>query len=164
MHRLLSNLTRLRSAVPLAHRPVSRSRWFAAVATGAVIALTACVLLVSGGLIAGRPVQAFSKQSREAGAVTFHAKGCEHCHGVDGTGTDRGPNLAGIGKRWKKDHIEQQIREGGGGMPPFGDALQPDEVKALVDYLGAKRKTPKPVPSPVPAPVSPKLSSDDSGV
>lgn len=142
---------------------LNRSRLIALCSAAATIAFASCVLLVSDGAIAGRQVQAFSKQTREAGAVTFRAKGCEHCHGVDGVGTDRGPDLSGIGKRWKKDHIEQQIREGGGGMPPFGDALQPDEVKALVDYLRAKRKTPKPV-QPAQAPIPPKPSPDDSGL
>jgi hypothetical protein len=28
-------------------------------------------------------------------------------------------------------------------MPAFGDVLQPDEVKDLVDFLHAKRKAPK---------------------
>ncbi len=121
--------------------------------------LTAGALLLSESLIAIRPVQAFSKQSQQAGAEVFKSKGCEHCHGVDGIGTDRGPDLSGIGKRWKKDHIEQQIREGGGGMPPFGDALQPDEVKQLVDYLSTKRK-----PSHLPRqPVPDKAPSDESG-
>lgn len=110
----------------------------------------------------GHPVLAFSKQSREAGAATFHEKGCEHCHGVDGIGTDRGPDLSGIGKRWHKDQIERQIREGGGGMPPFGEALNTDEVRSLVDFLAGKRKAlhlqPKPAPKPADKPVA-----DDSG-
>lgn len=103
---------------------------------------------------------AFSKQSRAAGAAVFHDKGCEHCHGVDGLGSDRGPALSTIGKRWKRDRIEQQIVNGGGGMPPFGTALQPDEVKQLVDYLSAKRRSPKAAMPPVPA----KTPSDDAGV
>jgi hypothetical protein len=28
-------------------------------------------------------------------------------------------------------------------MPAFGDVLQPDEIKDLVDFLHAKRKAPK---------------------
>jgi mono/diheme cytochrome c family protein len=160
MHKLLSKISRFRSSALPSHGTCNRSRWSAVFAAGIGIAMTACVLLVPDGPVAGRPVQAFSKQGRAAGAVTFRVKGCEHCHGVDGTGTDRGPDLSGIGKRWKKDRIEQQIRNGGGGMPPFGDVLQPDEVKALVDYLGAKRKpakTVKPPSSPA------KASSDEAG-
>lgn len=130
------------------------------VAAGATTAICIVVLLSNGPMLV-RPVQAFSKRSRQAGAAVFHAKGCEHCHGVDGIGTDRGPDLSGIGKRWKKDRIELQITDGGGGMPPFGDALQPDEVTALVDYLRAKRKPSKPLTQPAP---SAKASSEDTGV
>ncbi len=122
--------------------------------------MIAAFMPVSGGLGIATPVQAFSKQTRVLGAATFKSKGCEHCHGVDGIGTDRGPELSTIGKRWKSDRIERQIREGGGGMPPFGDALQPDEVKDLVDYLRAKRKASKATI----APVAVKPSSDDSGL
>jgi mono/diheme cytochrome c family protein len=122
-----------------------------------------CCLLVSINVAPTPPVQAFSKQSRHAGAQTFHDKGCEHCHGVDGVGTDRGPELLDIGKRWKKDHIELQIRDGGGGMPPFGQALQADEVKDLVDFLSAKRKAAK-KKRPEPPPIAPKPPSDDAGI
>ena len=141
-----------------------RSRWIAVLASGITTCVTACALLISQSLIASTHVQAFSKQSQQAGADVFKAKGCEHCHGVDGIGTDRGPALTGIGKRWKKDRIEQQIYDGGGGMPPFGDAVQPDEMKLLVDYLAAKRK-PSHVPTPpVTAPAAAKPSSDDGGI
>jgi mono/diheme cytochrome c family protein len=143
------------SSVP--QRPTHRQRWAVAFASGIAITVAAAFTLSLGGI--ATPVHAFSKQTRAAGAAIFHDKGCQHCHGVDGIGTDRGPDLLTIGKRWHKDRIERQIREGGGGMPPFGDALQPDEVKDLVDYLSAKRKSPK---TSKPS-ASPKAASDDSG-
>ena len=152
-------LCRASSPLNHAHRPLRAAASFSAYA----VACIAAALLLAGSKTV-TPVHAFSKQTREAGAVTFREKGCEHCHGVDGVGTDRGPELADIGKRWKKDHIEQQIRNGGGGMPPFGDALQPDEVKDLVDFLSAKRKAETKLP-PATAPVPPKPSpSDDTGM
>lgn len=89
------------------------------------------------------PVHTNSSESKKPGAVLFHEKGCEHCHGVDGRGGDLGPDLSTVGKRLKKQRIEQQIRGGGAAMPAFGDVLQPDEIKDLVDYLHAKRKAPK---------------------
>jgi mono/diheme cytochrome c family protein len=144
------------SASTLSNRPTHRLRWAVAFASG----ITTTLIASCGLLGTATTVQAFSKQTRAAGAATFHDKGCEHCHGVGGIGTDRGPDLSTIGKRWHKDRIERQIREGGGGMPPFGGALQPDEVKDLVDYLSAKRKAPK-TPAP-PAPAKP--ASDDSGL
>ena len=111
---------------------------------GVFVAVILCgVLLARDG--ATEPVQAASRKSREAGAVLFHERGCEHCHGVNGVGTDKGPELTTIGKRWKAPQIEQQIRKGGNGMPPFGSALRPDEVQSLVNYLKAKKKAPKAV-------------------
>ena len=122
----------------------------------------ACSILLIG---LPQPVHASSKRAQAAGAVVYKDKGCQHCHGDDATGTDRGPDLSTIGKKWHKDRIEQQVREGGDGMPAFGNVLQPDEVKSLIDFLAAKRKpahkkTNMPdSKSPVPA----KPSVDDSG-
>ncbi len=88
-----------------------------------------------------------------SGAVLFHEKGCEHCHGVNGVGIPgKAPSLLTVGKRLKKDAIEKQIRDGGQNMPPFGDALQPDEITALVDMLSKQKKAPKHLPPPTPTP------------
>lgn len=94
-------------------------------------------------------VHAYTNESRKSGAALFHERGCEHCHGVDGRGGDIGPDLSTVGKRLKKQKIEQQIRAGGAAMPAFGDVLQPDEIKDLVDFLRAKRKAPKQTASPI---------------
>ena len=88
-------------------------------------------------------VRASSRTDKQAGAVLFHEKGCERCHGANAAGTAKGPDLRTIGKRWTKAQIQRQIVEGGFEMPPFQDALQQDEVKSLVVYLSAKRKPPK---------------------
>lgn len=129
-------------------------------------AIVAAAVTAFGLLLATAPrsVHASSRQAQAAGAVVFRDKGCQHCHGDDASGTDRGPDLSTVGKKWHKDRIEQQIREGGDGMPAFGNVLQPDEIKSLVDFLSAKRKPgPKSTakPSAPPAPVKP--SNDDSG-
>lgn len=94
-------------------------------------------------------VYAYTSESKHAGAALFHERGCEHCHGVDGRGGELGPALSTVGKRLKKEQIEQQILKGGAAMPAFGDVLQPDEIKDLVDFLRAKRKAPKQTPSRV---------------
>ena len=93
-------------------------------------------------------VPAYLSDGKKPGARLFHEKGCEHCHGVDGRGGELGPDLSTVGKRLKKQRIEQQIRAGGAAMPAFGDALQPDEIKDLVDFLHAKRKARKQTPLP----------------
>jgi mono/diheme cytochrome c family protein len=133
----------------------------------ATVGVIACGILLSS---LPHPVHASSKKAQAVGAAVFSDKGCQHCHGVDLAGTDRGPDLSTIGKKWHKDRIEQQIREGGNGMPAFGDVLQPDEVKSLVDFLSAKRKAarkgtiPGAKPSdPSSPPVPAKPSVDDSG-
>ena len=131
-----------------------------AVLAGVSLTLVAFLMPITGSFCVTSPVHAFSRQTREAGAATFREKGCEHCHGTEGIGTDRGPDLSGVGRQWKKDRIERQILEGGGGMPPFGGALQLDEVKNLVDYLSAKRKTPKKGVKP---PTAINLPPEDSG-
>jgi mono/diheme cytochrome c family protein len=91
-------------------------------------------------------VHAYSNESKKAGATLFHEKGCEHCHGANGRGGELGPNLSTVGKRLSKQRIEHQIHDGGAAMPAFGDVLQPDEIKDLVDFLHAKRKAPKSQP------------------
>ncbi len=109
-------------------------------ACGAAIALAASA--IAGSLLQSSipAVHASSKTQIEAGATLFHESGCEHCHGPDARGTENGPDLSTVGKRLKKEQIERQIREGGLSMPAFGDALQPDQIQALVAFLHEKRK------------------------
>jgi ubiquinol-cytochrome c reductase cytochrome b subunit len=93
-----------------------------------------------------------SAADQPSGAVLFHEKGCEHCHGVNGVGIPgKAPSLLTVGKRMKKDAIEKQIHDGGKNMPAFGDALQPDEITALVNMLAKQKKAPKHLPAPVPS-------------
>jgi mono/diheme cytochrome c family protein len=101
----------------------------------------ACCLIVSlGGAVCAPAAHASGSDDRKLGAVLFHERGCEHCHGVDGTGTERGPDLSGVGRILHKPDIERQIRDGGKEMPAFGDTLSNDEVQQLVAYLAAKKK------------------------
>jgi mono/diheme cytochrome c family protein len=114
------------------------SRWWRAIrvawlAGGVLVFVAAVPLRVTR-------VKASSKESRVAGAAVFHEKGCEYCHGAGAVGTEKAPDLSTIGKRRKREQIEYQIVNGGGGMPAFGTVLQPDEVKLLVDWLSSKRK------------------------
>jgi mono/diheme cytochrome c family protein len=113
----------------------------------AVIVILACSLIHQPTQV----VHAYSNKTKEAGATLFHEKGCEHCHGPNGRGGELGPDLSTVGKRLSKEKIEHQIQHGGAAMPAFGDVLQPDEVKDLVDFLHAKRKAPKGIPKNAPA-------------
>lgn len=113
-----------------------------------------CVSILVSGLFyllwppSTHVVHASPNSSKDSGAALFHEKGCEHCHGVNGRGGDLGPDLSTVGKRLKKEQIEHQIHDGGAAMPAFGDVLQPDEIKDLVDFLHAKRKAAKKVVAP----------------
>jgi mono/diheme cytochrome c family protein len=78
----------------------------------------------------------------QTGATLFHEKGCEHCHGVGGIGTDKGPDLRGVGRKLHKDQIEHQIQQGGENMPPFADAFDPTELKTITDYLAKQKAKP----------------------
>src|ERR1700712_1351839 len=107
------------------------------VAPAAIALALATLLLLTAANLA--PVaHASSKDDRASGAVLFHERGCEHCHGVDGIGTERGPDLSGVGRWLHKPDIALQIRNGGKTMPAFADSLTDDEVSQLVAYLAAK--------------------------
>ena len=125
-----------------------------------------CLLLSFLSAASGDPVHASTRTDRAAGQALFHEKGCEHCHGIEGVGGEKGPSLSGVGRKLKPDEIQKQILQGGESMPPFADVLAPDEVKLLVDYLSAKKKKPSKAKSivsaqAVPAPKSNTGGSDD---
>jgi mono/diheme cytochrome c family protein len=70
-----------------------------------------------------------------AGAAVFAEAGCGGCHtfsAANSSGTV-GPVLDGIDL--SKAEIEQQVRNGGGGMPPFGDRLSDAEIAAVADFV-----------------------------
>ena len=101
--------------------------------------------MMVAGLAGGRPADAApggggNKESREHGRVLFEEKGCGYCHGTEAQGTQKAPSLQGVGRRLHKDAIQKQIEEGGKEMPAFGDSLTPQEMKDLVEYLGAMKK------------------------
>lgn len=107
-------------------------------------------------------MRASDKDSRAAGETTYHSAGCERCHGADWSGTDRAPDLRGVGKRMKRDEIDHQIRAGGGGMPAYGDVLADPQIMQLVDFLEAQKKAPpKPKKGKEPAPAASKPADPD---
>jgi mono/diheme cytochrome c family protein len=118
------------------------------------VALAFALVLFAGYAVQPSPSLVHASMvDTPAGTLLFHEKGCEHCHGVSGVGiSGKGPSLLTVGKRLKKDAIEKQIHDGGQNMPPFGDALQPDEITALVNMLAKQKKAPKHLPPPVSAP------------
>lgn len=104
------------------------------------------LLLLSCGWIAlalvpAHTVRVAAESKPEArGAELFATKGCAQCHGADGVGGGRGPDLQLVRKRMHADGIATQIRDGGKAMPSYGDTLAPQEITDLVAYLRMKRK------------------------
>lgn len=94
-----------------------------------------------------------SSESEQAGSILFRDKGCAVCHGPAGLGTEKGPSLETVRKRLSADQVRNQITHGGQKMPPFGEALTPDQIAQLVSFLRAKHRQFAP-PAPVAAPLS----------
>lgn len=76
--------------------------------------------------------------SAKEGAVLFGKSGCPFCHGPQGFGTEKAPNLREVRKRKTDEEIARQIHDGGKMMPPFADALTEDEIHSLVLFLRAE--------------------------
>jgi mono/diheme cytochrome c family protein len=106
-------------------------------------------------LFAALPARALhsakTRAGEQAGALLFHDKGCEHCHGSGGSGGKKGPDLANLRKDkvWTPAKIAYQILNGGQKMPPFSDSLTDPEIAQLVAYLRARHR---PAPPTVAAP------------
>ncbi len=99
------------------------------------------------------PVAATSKANLR-GAELFNTHSCAKCHGTNGINGDRAPDLQQVRDRMNAATIAAQIRNGGKGMPPFGDQLSDQQVNDLVAYLRTKRKL------IVPPPAQPATSTD----
>ncbi|MDQ3740185.1 MAG: cytochrome c, partial [Actinomycetota bacterium] len=59
---------------------------------------------------------------------------CASCHGPEGQG-GTGPRLAGEQAYTDPDVVVSQIREGGGGMPAFGDKLSAQELADVSAFV-----------------------------
>lgn len=79
-----------------------------------------------------------------AAARTTYAAECARCHGINGDGGTvtvmkkklKVPSLrTGHALNHSEDELAKQIRDGGDGMPPFGDRLKPEEITGLVRLI-----------------------------
>jgi ubiquinol-cytochrome c reductase cytochrome b subunit len=74
------------------------------------------------------------------GKGIFNERGCNACHGDDGTGTALAPSLVGVTKKLPQDRLvallhNPNARMKAGGMPAV--EASPDEMTALLAYLHA---------------------------
>lgn len=100
-------------------------------------------LLLLAPLLLAATAFADSDKGRAAGAEVYKSFGCAQCHNADLSGSEKGPNLQGVGKRLHQFDITQQIHNGGGGMPAFADVIDEQQMIHLVEFLHAQRKGPK---------------------
>jgi mono/diheme cytochrome c family protein len=111
-----------------------RTLFSASLVFGAIL----CVVLTGSG--PWMATVSASSGAKDRGAQLFATKGCVHCHGKQGVGGGKGPDLQLVRKRLKAPAITRQIHDGGKEMPAFGESLTAAQIKDLVAYLRAKRK------------------------
>jgi len=116
----------------------SSRRFFCAAIVAAVFA--ACALLVHAAAQRGNPAARKNQPGRSAaadGRKTFESV-CAACHGLDGRGSERGPNVATRAEAQQlTDADTLRILQAGvpaAGMPPFG-ALGVPKLQAVMAYL-----------------------------
>jgi PQQ-dependent dehydrogenase (methanol/ethanol family) len=70
----------------------------------------------------------------EAGKEIF-AENCSVCHGATGHGGNGGPDLTTMPKAKEQKGAEEQVTNGGGGMPPFKGTLSEEEIANVAAYV-----------------------------
>jgi quinohemoprotein ethanol dehydrogenase len=69
-----------------------------------------------------------------AGKEIF-AENCSVCHGLSGHGGNGGPDLRTMPLAKTQAGAEQQVTNGGGGMPPFKGTLSEEEISDVAAYV-----------------------------
>ena len=69
-----------------------------------------------------------------AGATVF-ADNCAGCHGETGHGGPGGPDLTSMPLAQTESGAEQQVTNGGGGMPAFGEQLSKEEISDVAAFV-----------------------------
>lgn len=109
-------------------------KWLIAIVLGSLLALGAC----------GSDDDSDSNTPEDNGDETVDASGaedifknnCATCHGDDLSG-ENGTDLTEVGSKMSKDEIEQQIEDGGNGMP--GGLVSGDDADTLSQWLSEKK-------------------------
>jgi quinohemoprotein ethanol dehydrogenase len=82
----------------------------------------------------GETAEAGGALNAEAGKEVF-AENCSICHGATGHGGNGGPDLTTMPKAKEQAGAEEQVTNGGGGMPPFSGILSEEEIKNVAAYV-----------------------------
>ncbi|MFZ0760857.1 MAG: c-type cytochrome [Candidatus Sulfotelmatobacter sp.] len=108
-----------------------------------LLVLALATLGVAGGPVAGSQAVRQKLRQKDSGPVSARGKQifgstCADCHGLDGRGGERAPNIAEDPRvdRLSSAQVAHIIENGipGGGMPAF-HSLEVSDVKAVVIYL-----------------------------
>ena len=109
----------------------------AGIATVLSCAVAVSCLFAQEANRSGEKTRSLSQASSEVGRQTF-ASTCASCHGLDGKGGERGPDIATRPDivRLSDEEIAKVLRQGipQSGMPPFA-ALGSTKLSATLDYL-----------------------------
>jgi len=115
-----------------------------ALTTGIVFAAVAAGLTFSGcggGEAAPSEAQHVTSGDIAAGKSVFLDEGCGNCHTLADAGTKGtvGPNLDEHLMESEHghsiDHIVEQVRHGGNGMPAFADRLTEQEIQDVARFV-----------------------------
>jgi alcohol dehydrogenase (cytochrome c) len=82
----------------------------------------------------GESAEAGGAPDAEAGKEVF-AENCSICHGATGMGGNGGPDLTTMPKAKEQKGAEEQVTNGGGGMPAFSGTLSEEEIKNVAAYV-----------------------------
>lgn len=84
-----------------------------------------------------------SDGSGSPGAKVFAEAGCGDCHTMATAGASGtvGPNLDEL--RPNQQRVEQQVKNGGNGMPSFADKLSPAEIEQVAGFVATSAGTGK---------------------
>ena len=82
----------------------------------------------------GEEAAAGGAPNAEAGEEVF-AENCSVCHGATGHGGNGGPDLTTMPKAKEQAGAEEQVTNGGGGMPAFAGTLSEEEISNVAAYV-----------------------------
>jgi mono/diheme cytochrome c family protein len=83
----------------------------------------------------GEEAEATGEGDAEAGAQVFQESGCGSCHTLEAAGSSGsvGPDLDELQPSF--DQTVEQVTNGGGSMPAFGDTLSEQQIRDVAAYV-----------------------------